>query len=106
MAGLSEREWVWLMIEETKAELREKDKKLEAVQAKIEEERRKPPEKQDSGLLEDWRSDKAILNKDKTSLHTELQKFQDILAAGGVCVVRYALISTFGCCVGDCRTLG
>ena len=106
MAGLSEREWARQKIEEKEAELREKDKELKAVQAKIEEERRKPPEKQDSGLLEDWRSDKTILSKQWASLDTELQKFQDILAAGGVCVVRYALISTFGCCVGDCRTLG
>ena len=72
MADLSERElWARGKIEETKAELREKDKKLEAVQAKIAEELKKQPAEQNARLLGNLEDDKAILNKDKTSLHTD-----------------------------------
>ena len=92
MADLSERElWARGKIEEKEAELMQVKKKLEAVQAELKEELRKPAE-QNARLLDNLETDKGILIKDKTSLHTELQGFQDLLAAGGMCVfVSYAV---------------
>ena len=101
MAGLSERERVWFKkIEETKVELGEKDKELKAVQAELKEELEKAQPR--DNLLAFLERREAILSKQWASLDTELQKFQDILAAGGMCAFdSYALICAFDCCVGD-----
>ena len=86
MADLSERKRVWKKIEEKEAELKQVMEKLEAVQAELKEELKKPTAEQIARLLDNLETDKAILSKQWASLDAELQKFQDLLAAGGVCL--------------------
>ena len=92
MADLSERElWARGKIEEKEAELMQVKKKLEAVQAELKEELRKPAE-QNARLLDNLEADKANLSEETKSLRAELQGFQELLAAGGMCAfVSYAI---------------
>ena len=87
MTDLSEREErVWKKIEEKETELRQVKEKLEALQTDIVQELSKRPRERDVQLLAYLERREAILSNDRTSLHTELQKFQELLAAGGVCL--------------------
>ena len=93
MADLSERElWARDKIEEREKELSKKDEELKAVQAKIEKELEKPQYELNAELLANWKEARDILRQQWTSLDTELQGFQRLLAAGGMCVfVSYAV---------------
>ena len=92
MAGLTERERVWLQkIEEKEEELRQKNDELKAVQAKIEKELQEQPEGQNSRLLAYWERKEATLSEEKKLLHAELQRFQDLLAAEGMYLFFWCL---------------
>ena len=92
MADLSEREWARKKIEEKEAELKAKEAELKAVEGKVETELKKPQEERNAELLANWKETRVILRQQWASLHAELQKFQDILAAGGKCVfISYAV---------------
>ena len=91
MADLSERERVWKKIEEKEAGLGEKDKELKAVQTELKEELEKAQPR--DNLLAYLERREAILSKQWDSLDAERQKFQDLLAAGGMCVFVSAMPS-------------
>ena len=94
MADLTERERVWLdQIEETKAKLDKKDGELKEVEAKIERELEQPQPRE--ALVASWERTAANLRQQWASLDAELQGFQRLLAAVGVCCGRYALVCAF-----------
>ena len=97
MADLSERERVlFKQIEDTKAKLGKKDDELKEVDAKIERELEKTQPRQD--LLANWKETRGVLRQQWTSLDAELQGFQGLLAAGGMCLLgSYGIIFASGC---------
>ena len=103
MADLPERERVWAVkkIEETQAELKLTKEELKAVEGKIETELEKSQPRKE--LLASWERTAANLRQQWTSLDAELQGFQGLLAAVGMCVPCASSLAMVSMCVASPR---